>query len=366
MRLALAAWLCLAASCAEPIAGDADRGRDLFRSFGCIACHSVDGQGGGYAPDLAKRIGREQTPLDMAAGMWNRGPMMWSWIAKKRLTLPEPGEQEMADFYAYFYSARYFDKPGDAARGRKLFYWKRCADCHRLEGEGTSQGPPPAQWPPLPDPVALVERMWNDSGIMRDAMTRKRLAWPELTAQEAADLHALARTFAEPGPPAGELPLVSSQPGDRLFESKGCRTCHSGARSLRGRFSGRTLTDFAIAMWNSAPQMGKRVPLDYGEMRQLAGYLWRLQIPQPAASAKRGRELFSSKGCAACHNRGLSGAPRLAAHRLYPFTLMSLLWRHGPSMQLKLAASGRSWPRLTAAELADITAALSAETLRVP
>lgn len=365
MRLALAAWLCLAAHCSEPIAGDADRGRDLFRTCGCIVCHSVDGQGGGYAPDLAKRIGPDQTPLGMAAGMWNRGPMMWSWIAKKRLSLPEPGAQQMADLYAYFYSARYFEKPGDPARGRKVFHWKRCADCHGL-GSGQSSAAPPAEWPPLADSVALIERMWNHAAPMREAMARKRVAWPELTAQEAADLHALARSLAESGPPAGELPLASSQPGERLFESKGCRGCHSGARSLTGRFTGRTLADFATAMWNSAPQMARRPPLNYGEMRQLAGYLWRQQIPQPVASVRRGRELFSSRGCAGCHTRGFNGAPRLAAHRLYPFTLMALLWSKGPNMQQKLAASGKPWPRLAASELADITAYLAGEPLRGP
>jgi len=351
---------CLAA---EQIAGDADRGRELFRSLGCVACHSVDGQGGGYAPDLAKRIGRDQTPTGMAAGMWNRGPVMWSLITKRRLVLPEPDQQQMADLYAYFYSARYFDKPGDAQRGRKIFYWKRCADCHRLPAAGASPAAWPAQWPPLPDAVALIERMWNHAGPMREAMARKRIAWPELSAQEAADLHALLRAPPESGPPAGELPLASGQPGDRLFELRGCRNCHSGPRSLRGRFSGRTIADFSVAMWNSAPEMARRASLNYGEMRQLAGLLWQQQIPEVAGKAARGRELFASKGCADCHTRTLTGAPRLAAHRLQAFVLMAALFRYGPNMHKKLAAAGKPWPRLNGNDLLDLAAHLNRNAL---
>src|SRR5579872_3630446 len=35
----------------ERPAGDLARGTDLFRSKGCIGCHRVNGQGGGFGPD---------------------------------------------------------------------------------------------------------------------------------------------------------------------------------------------------------------------------------------------------------------------------------------------------------------------------
>ena len=41
-------------------------------------------------------------------------------------------EQGGDDLFAYFYSARFFDKPGDAARGKRLFSSKHCAECHGL------------------------------------------------------------------------------------------------------------------------------------------------------------------------------------------------------------------------------------------
>ena len=40
--------------------------------------------------------------------------------------------EQAADLFAYFVSARYFEKPGDAARGKQAFAAKHCADCHGI------------------------------------------------------------------------------------------------------------------------------------------------------------------------------------------------------------------------------------------
>ena len=37
-----------------------------------------------------------------------------------------------ADLFAYFYSARFFEKPGDAARGKRAFAVRGCSNCHGL------------------------------------------------------------------------------------------------------------------------------------------------------------------------------------------------------------------------------------------
>ncbi len=342
-----------------PRAGDADRGRERFRGLGCIACHSVDGEGGGYAPDLAKRIGREVTPVGMAAHVWNRGPLMWRMVRSRRLLLPELEEQDLADLYAYFYSARYFDRAPDPARGRQVFHWEHCAECHTPGGTGSGAAPAPADLPPPDSPIGLLERMWNAAGRMAEAMARKRVAWPDLTSQEAADLFGWLAEITRKRPLSGEMPVPSDDPGERVFERKGCKACHTGPNALSGRFSGRTLLDFAVAMWNHAPAMRRRPVLDYGELRQVSGYLWALQISQPPGSMARGKVCFTAKGCTACHEQALTGAPRLTGRRWDPFVLMAVLWRRGTIMQGKLESTGRSWPQLTAAEMADVIAYLN-------
>lgn len=344
---------------ADAPAGDADRGRELFQRLGCAVCHSVDGRGGGYAADLAKRIGREQTPLDMAAGLWNRGPLMWAWMAKKRLRLPDPSEQQFADLFAYFYSARYFDRPGDATRGRAVFERQRCGECHGFEGPPQPGGSLRA-WPPMADALALLERMWSAAAAMREALAKRRLPWPELTSQEAADLWALAAELREERTAPTEFPAGTVQSGERLFVTKGCGECHRGPQALPGRFSGRTLTDLGTAVWNHAPAMGPRLPqFSSGELRQLVGYLWNLQIREPPGDARRGRQVFLKQGCAACHGNAFRGAPRLAAQWLRPFRLMEAVWRHGPLMEKQLRESGRAWPKMTRAELGDLAAYLA-------
>ncbi|MGB9605348.1 MAG: c-type cytochrome, partial [Bryobacteraceae bacterium] len=250
-------------------------------------------------------------------------------------------------------------RPPDAARGREIFFAKRCSACHAINGAPSGPGPALPKMPPLEDAVALTERMWSASAAMQDAAGRKRIPWPELTSQQATDLFGLIVAHSPKEPRAGELPLLSAQPGDRLFAQKGCKTCHYGVNSLTGRFSGRTLLDFAVAMWNQAPAMRRRPALLPGEMRQLAGYLWTLQIPQPPGDTGRGRSCFTGKGCASCHEESLSGSPRLTRRRWDPYVLMNLLWRRGPMMQAKLEAARRPWPQLSTTELADLLAYLN-------
>src|SRR5450631_643860 len=106
----LAAWTVLAAS---PIAGDARRGAELFQSEQCIQCHSFQGKGGTLGPDLSKRIDRNYTPAVMASLMWNHAPAMWGAMKKQGIAKSQMTPDIAADLFAYFVSARFFEKPGD-------------------------------------------------------------------------------------------------------------------------------------------------------------------------------------------------------------------------------------------------------------
>src|SRR3954447_3222855 len=146
---AAVALLAGAGSAADPIAGEAKRGEQLFRTQQCVRCHSVNGQGGSFAPDLARKIDRNFTPTVMASLMWNHAPEMWAAMKRENLTPPQLSNEQAADLFAYFVSARYFEKPGDAGRGRALFASKHCADS---QGIGDSKGGPPVvKWDSLAD-----------------------------------------------------------------------------------------------------------------------------------------------------------------------------------------------------------------------
>ena len=54
--------------------------------------------------------------------MWNHAPAMWVETRLRNMPRPAMDEQQAADLFAFFYSLRFFEEPGDAARGKRSFY----------------------------------------------------------------------------------------------------------------------------------------------------------------------------------------------------------------------------------------------------
>jgi cytochrome c2 len=76
--------------------GNLERGKELLEEKGCIQCHSLKGEGGKIAPDLA-RWGSFANPILWAQVMWNKAPLMEEAIKDKGLTWPEFEGSEMVD-----------------------------------------------------------------------------------------------------------------------------------------------------------------------------------------------------------------------------------------------------------------------------
>jgi len=353
--------VCLMAVWAAFIPGDADRGAEVFKTQNCVSCHAVGGKGGTSAPDLARRTGRDYTPAQLASLMWNHAPAMWTAIAGRGYERPVLSEQQAADLFAYFYAAKYMERPGDAARGKQLFASKRCADCHGISDQVAGGGPPVARWPSLNEPIALADQMWNHSAAMRQAAAARKIRLPELSSQELTDILVYLQNLPQTRGQKADFSPASPETGEMLFKVKGCFHCHQGKLAL-DRFSGRTLTDFAAAMWNHAPKMGEKLPeLRPEEMRRIVGYLWSIQFFGEKGDPARGRRVFTSKGCAGCHGAAASGAPDLGAEKgNYSATfMMAALWRHGPAMLARMNANKIPWPRFAGPEMADLIAYLN-------
>ena len=91
---------------------DAARGRALFVSKGCVACHAINQVGGTSAPPLdAEGVLGEVDPLDFVARMW-RGAEAMIFMQQRELgeQLDLSG-QELADLIAFAH---------DPAEQRKL------------------------------------------------------------------------------------------------------------------------------------------------------------------------------------------------------------------------------------------------------
>jgi len=370
--LAIATLTLAAAACAQDRLGDAMRGARLFEQHRCVVCHPINGLGGSGAPDMARRPSREFTPSALAASLWNHGPAMWRAMAARNLPVPKLEPAEVADLFAYFYALRYFDPPGDAARGKDVFVSARCSSCHASE---TGLGPPVSKWRATTDPVQWAQQMWNHTGGMTREAQRIGVPWPELSVQQMVDLMVYVQNL-----PGARLEPPSLRTGDpasgaRLFELQGCARCHTvGEPTSDGRIDllGRTrrfhtLTEFAVSMWNHAPKIRRRaerlrvdiLPFNGEELSDVIAYLFEKGYFQELGSPARGARLYRSRQCAACHESGPGPALASFRGRFSSLTFTSATWKHGPQMLEQLEKRGLRWPSFTGTEMADLIAYLN-------
>jgi mono/diheme cytochrome c family protein len=353
---------CLTASAQITVPGEAQRGKEVFTSQHCVTCHSVNGEGGRSAPDLGRITGRDYTPFALTALMWNHAPVMWADMEKRGIAKPQLTDEQAADLFAYFWSARYFDKRGDAGRGKQVFESKGCAGCHGMTAAAREGAKPVSEWRSVNNTIELAAGMWNHSWEMSAAIGRKQLQRPQLTSQDMTDLLVYLQNLPETRNLPAEFSPGSAQTGETLFQAKGCAGCHQGKLTLEGRGTAHSMTDLAAAMWNHAPQMAKKPQsLSYEEMRRLVGYLWSIQFFDRRGNPDRGKQVFARKNCVTCHGNPSSGAPNLAAMtgKVNPFVMVDVLWLHGPAMLDRMRQNHIAWPSFTGRDMADLAAYLN-------
>jgi len=354
MRLLLSLLLFAVLLPADIPPGDSRRGEEVFRDQGCAGCHAINGQGGTVGPDLGRRVDRNFTPSLLAATMWNHAPAMWSAMRKQGIVRATLSRESASDLFAFFYSTRFFDKPGDAARGKALFTSKRCAECHGITSSPLSGAPPVARWQALGHPIVLAGAMWNHAGAMREAFQKKGIPWQPLTGQELSDLLVYLRNLPETRNHRAAFHIAPALGGEAVFQMK-CANCHH--RNLETKLRTLTLTEIAAEMWNHAP--AKQAPVvSEDEMSALLGYVWMRQFAQAPGNAGRGKRVFEHKKCAGCHTGG--AGPNLAAGKPYSdLAMLSALWEHGPRMMDRMREKRIAWPRFEAGEMGDLIAYLN-------
>jgi len=359
IRLALICLTSMTAANAATVAADSVRGERLFTSLSCIQCHSVNGVGGKVAADLGRRIDRNFTPASLASTMWNHAPSMWNAMREREIRAGDLDEQAAADLFAYFYSARFFEKPGDAGRGKRVFSDRACSTCHGLTDVIKPGVKPVSQWSALSDPIALTEAMWNHAPNMMAEIKLRRIGWPQLSGQDLTDLLVYLRNLPATRDRASTFETTAGTNGEAIFKSKGCVACHQPDSALAARIKGRTLTEIAAAMWNHAPRMPVQpAHFESGEMRDLLSYLWARQFFEDAGDSGRGKRVFTAKHCATCHTSTSVDVPKLSGS-FTGIKMASALWHHGPRMREKMQSQGIRWPRFDGREMSDLIAYLN-------
>jgi mono/diheme cytochrome c family protein len=356
--------------------GDAIYGKEMLEVRHCTACHQVEGEGNGKAPDLGRPGSKDISPAGVAASMWNHAPQMWQQMEKENIPVPMLTWLDAANFYAYLYSVRYFDPPGDASRGEKVFTSKTCAGCHALKastepGAPAPTAPPVSTWLTVAGPVTWMQQMWNHAAGMGDQIEQKGAGWPEFTLQEMVDLLAYLEKLPELGLANPGMAIGDGAVGRELFETKSCAECHTLGSPEEGKIDLMAVTreqprlsGLAVAMWNHRPVMAKAAKeknlelptFEETEMSNLLAYLFEKGYFPVRGNAEQGRAVYEAKGCASCHENGEAGAEPIHGTGA-PFSaarLASAVWRHGPTMKAQINYREKQWPTLTEQEAADL------------
>lgn len=363
------------------LVGDPHAGAHTFREKGCSHCHAVNGVGAKLAPDLGFQRPARSSLNQLVTEMWNHAPRMWAQMEAEGITYPSFSTKETANLFAYLYTARYVDEPGDAARGELLFSQKGCLRCHAIGGEGGKLGPDLKELGAVDTPIFWAQAMWNHAPAMETHMSQLKMAWPGFEGKEMNDLLAYIRQ--ERAGPRREFELLPANPrrGWALFRKKECTACHpvggEGGATAPDLGSGSplpaTLTQVAGQMWNHSPEMWaamkaksiERPTFEGQEMADLIAFLYSLRYVGPAGSPLIGQELFTQRKCGRCHGadgRGGEFGPELRGRGrlLTSVTLAKALWTHGPRMYRRSQELGLGWPTLRESDLAHLLAFLNA------
>ncbi len=158
--------------------GDPQSGDQLFIKKGCIQCHALGGK-----LDLSKKKDFPKTLAQLAGMMWNHSHEMWKGMEAKGIDRPTLSPQEMADLIAYLFSTRYFDEPGDSARGKVVFTKKQCNFCHTK-----GKTPDLTLLKGQISPILMSQMMWNHGPEMLEKMRKAKISWQKIDSKEMVDL----------------------------------------------------------------------------------------------------------------------------------------------------------------------------------
>lgn len=357
----------------DPLAGSR-----VFRAKGCATCHAVNGVGGQVGPDLGRLPG-PRSFYDLAAAMWNHLPRMTERMRQLGITRPRLDPREAGNFIAYLSTLNYFDPPGNAQAGRRLFVDKKCVVCHQVAGTGGVVGPNLDFLAQYGTPIFIAKAMWNHGPTMAEAMRARGIKRPTFEGSELLDLMAYLKSVSSASPEESVYVLSGRvDDGRRVFVNKQCVQCHSIAGQaggvgpeLAGRGRPWSLLQFAAAMWNKAPAMleamktrNVEIPqLRAEDMADLVAYLYSVQYFAVPGDARRGREVAAAKGCLGCHSvHGVGGkvAGDLARAKGLdsPAGVVSALWNHSVGTEREAEGRKGSWPELRAGEMADLVSFL--------
>lgn len=177
-------------------ASDAQSGKRVFTSAGCVACHGAQGQGTSLAPQISP------PPVEL--------PELIAYVRRPTGKMPPvpastASDQDLANVYAFLKSVAPASiasesLKGNADNGKRLFLAYGCYQCHGYQGAGAAIapriGPPPISF------AALLRYVRAPTGQMPPYTVKVA------SDQDFADIYAYLKTFPPPAP-ASSIPLLN-------------------------------------------------------------------------------------------------------------------------------------------------------------
>ena len=359
----------------QVIPEDPTRGGQLFVSKGCTKCHALKGESGKIGPYLGK-IDLGNTQLNLAAKIWNHAPSMIAEMESTGMIKPTLTGQEFAELSAYLYFLRFFDEPGNSARGNSVYFEKGCHFCHPPSGQSRERAPGLDGFPQNVSPVFLSQALWNHCLDMIVRMVEIGMKWPKFRGTEMMDLLEYIKTNAKGAEEPAFFKPGNPKEGRQVFTSKECIQCHSirGEGAKGGIDLGKTaetyytsLTAITSSMWNKGPAVLVKIAqtqcgipkFTSKEMIDLLAYLYSLHFIDEPGNRANGEKIFSEIGCSQCH--GPDRKPGKLAYidlSKYQFTaemeIVASMWNHSKEIQKAVGEQNMPWPQFKEGEMADL------------
>ncbi len=300
--------------------GDPKAGERLFAAKGCIQCHEVGGKGGRVGPGL-DFLKRANSPILVAAALWNHGPEMAEAMRATGIARPVFQGKELVDLIAYVVAAARNGGgetaqviPGTPERGQTLFGEKRCVGCHAVGGKGGKVGPDLGRRGHHVSLTQFAALMWNHGPKMWAKMKERGIQVPRLTGQEMADI--LAHLYV-----SHYFDLhASAKRGQQLVQGKGCLHCHS----IRGK-GGKIGADFATSEWVRSPASLVAGMWNHG--RYMEAQAQKQEIPWPVLTGQELADIARFlQSLATPRRRQREGAPGLMTASLKHSTGRAQRW----------------------------------------
>ena len=167
---------------------DPGQGWRLFREKSCIACHTVEGEGGKIGPELGPRSDRRHTMVQFAGAMWNHFPAISRAMEEQHVEWPNFKGREMADLMAFLSRLRYFEPTGSPSTGKQVFAARGCSRCHGPAGEGSQFGPALRGQSGRYSSITIAAALWRHGPIMYARTQTLGVPWPTLQDEDVGAL----------------------------------------------------------------------------------------------------------------------------------------------------------------------------------